>query len=173
MQYLKHRRWIALSLAVALGASASWRLSTAQQPEILNAVPKQNTGVLMRAKLGSSQKVVEGLMAGDHAMIRKGANDLIEICDSQNWRRLEDQVVTHYRAELGRDAAKLVQQADAKNLEGAAYVYMHALTTCINCHEYSRNVLRIAQDVPRTDGVVPIPVTEQEAHRYTRNTIVR
>lgn len=142
------------------------------QAEILNSIPDADAAVLMRAKLGSSQKIVEGLMSGDFVMIRKGGSDLEKICDSSNWRRHEDQVVTHYRNELRRGATKLVLQADAENLEGAAYTYMHTLTTCINCHEYSRNVLRIA-GVNKPNPVVRIPVTESEAHAYEHARIIR
>ncbi len=168
------RKWVRVGLGALIlaSASATWQLTRAQQPQMPNARPKQDTGVLMLAKLGSSQKVVEGLMSGDFATIKKGANDLLQVCDSQNWRQYEDQIVTHYRAELGRDARKMIAQAEDKNLEGAAYVYMHALTTCINCHEYSRNVLRIAGDASH-NMVVPIPVTEQEAHVVNRNSVIR
>ncbi len=116
---------------------------------------------LMRAKLSSSQRVVEGLMAGDFDLIRKGGDDLMKICDAQQWRVHEDQVYAHYRSDLRRSAIKLINQADAKSLDGAAYTYMHSMTTCISCHEYCRNVLRVASVVPQSP-VAPIPVTEQE-----------
>jgi hypothetical protein len=161
-------------IALPLAATALARWGTAQQreAEMLNAVPDANAAVLMRAKLGSSHKIVEGLMAGDCTMISKGASDLQKICDSSNWRRHEDQVVTHYRNELRRGATKLVKHAESENLEGAAYTYMHTLTTCINCHEYARNVLRIA-DSDTPSPVVRIPVTEREAHAYEHAHITR
>lgn len=162
------KRLVGGSLCAALALAMLLSLTTAQQPEMLNAVPKQDTTILMRAKLASSQKVVEGLMAGDFEMIEKGASDLEKICDSANWRHHEDQVVTHYRSELRRGAVKMAIQAEDKNLEGAAYVYMHTLTTCINCHEYARNVLRIAHGIPG-GAVVPIPTSEQEAEAYRRS----
>ena len=121
--------------------------------------------ILMRAKLSSSQKVVEGLMAADFAMIKKGGEDLQKICDSSHWKQGENQVIGHYRAELRRSAMKLIQQADEHNLDGAAYTYMHTMTTCINCHQYSRDVLRLAGREP--SRVVPIPVTEQEGAANT------
>ncbi len=168
--------WIAI-IAIPLAAGLVNTQSTAQQTgdyqgEIPNSVQNANAAVLMRAKLGSSQKIVEGLMAGDFSMIRKGGNDLEQICDSTNWRRHEDQIVSHYRSELRRGALKLVKHADAENLEGAAYTYMHTLTTCINCHEYSRNVLRIAS-MKNPNPVVRIPVTEHEAHKYEHARVVR
>jgi hypothetical protein len=38
---------------------------------------------------------------------------------------------------------------------------MHSLTTCISCHQYCRDVLKIAT-ADDMDKVVPIPVTEDE-----------
>jgi hypothetical protein len=140
----------------------------AQQP-IPNSRHNDSVPVLMRAKLGSSQKVVEGLMAGDFEMISKGGVDLQRICESEAWRQHEDPVVVQYRSELRRGAIKLVKLSKEENLEGAAYTYMHTLTTCINCHEYARNVLRIANNSP----VVPIPATERENAAYRVRDIFR
>ena len=136
--------------------------ATGQQPNELNQLSNDEASVLMRAKLSSSQKVVEGLMAGDFAMIRKGGEDLQKICDSSQWRQRDDQVVAHYRGELRRSAIKLVALAKDENLDGAAYTYMHTMTTCINCHQYSRDVLRIADRSVQSPQVIPIPVTERE-----------
>jgi len=105
-------------------------------------------------------------------MILKGGEDLLKISDSQNWKRGDDQVVGHYRSELRRAALKLIVQAKAENLDGAAYTYMHTMTTCINCHQYSRDVLRIAGT--HGDGpVVPIPVTEHENAARQLGSILR
>lgn len=115
---------------------------------------------LMRAKLASSQKVVEGLMAADFDLIHNGALEMSKICDATNWHASDDQVYAHYRAELKRTAKKLMLQAEDKNLDGASYTYMHSLTTCISCHEYSRDVLHIASKTPAFKAV-PIPTTEE------------
>ncbi len=168
---------IAVAVAV-IGVLGSLRpITVAQQTtdqQMPNAVPAHNTGPLMRAKLGSSQRVVEGLMAADFVMIEKGANDLLAICDSSNWLRLDDIESIQYRAELRRAANKMVAQSKKGSLEGVAYVYMHALTTCINCHQHSRDVLRIANATDASQqGVVPIPVTEEGANRFRDGVILR
>jgi len=117
---------------------------------------------LMRAKLASSQKVVEGLMAKDFDLIGKGGLEMIKVCDASQWHASDDQVYAHYRAELRRSAKKLILLAEEKNLDGAAYTYMHSLTTCMNCHDYCRDVLHVS--VKKTSQrVVPIPVTDEEA----------
>lgn len=144
----------------------------AQTPQPLPTTkPTDDSTVLMRAKLSSSQKVIEGLMSGDFAMIRKGGEDMQKICDSSQWKSTDNQVIAHYRGELRRSAIKLIKQAEEHNLDGAAYTYMHTMTTCINCHQYSRDVLRLAdRDQSR---VVPIPVTEQEAATQLPRPIIR
>jgi hypothetical protein len=151
-------------IAVLMAGCAMW--AVAQQPTLRDA-DHDELPVLMRAKLSSSQKVVEGLMSGDFDMIRKGAMDLQKICDATSWRTRDDQVYSHYRAELKRSAIKLIDQAEKASLDGAAYGYMHSLTTCINCHDHCRNVLRVASTKPNLQ-VVPIPVTEQENVAQTR-----
>ncbi len=142
--------------AIGIGC-ATWAVG--QQPQ-LSDTDHNELSILMRAKLSSSQKVVEGLMAGDFDMIRKGGMDLQRICDATSWRSHDDQIYGHYRAELKRSALKLAEQATEGNLDGAAFSYMHALTTCINCHDHCRNVLRVANN---SSSVIPIPVTEQES----------
>ena len=116
---------------------------------------------LMRAKLASSQKVVEGLMASDFDLIRKGAEEMAKVCDATNWHATDDQVYSHYRAELRRTAKKLILLAEEKNLDGSSYTYMNSLTTCISCHEHCRHVLHISEKGPDL-RVIPIPTTELE-----------
>jgi hypothetical protein len=127
---------------------------------------------LMRAKLASSQKVVEGLVAEDFELIRKGALEMTKICDASEWHASDDQVYAHYRSELRRTAKKLMLLAEEKNLDGSAYTYMHSLTTCISCHEYSRDVLHIATKNPDLK-VVPIPATEEESSPDRRRALSR
>lgn len=152
-------------LAVAICWAAAQ--TSAQQGAALNRVSGTDTTVLMRAKLGSSQKIVEGLMAGDFAAISKGAADLAKICESTAWIHQDDQVVAHYRSQLKKAALRMNRHASEENLEAAMFTYMNSLSTCVRCHEYSRNVLRVAQ-APQANSVVRIPVTEQEQQQYQR-----
>ena len=131
-----------------------------------DAAPTQDaidTSALMRAKLASSQRVVEGLMAKDFDLIRKGGDELSKICLATQWQAEDDQVYAHYRSELRRAGLKLVQLAEEKNLDGAAYTYMHSLTTCINCHEHCRDVLHVATTNPQLEAI-PQPAREPKAN---------
>ena len=153
---LKHRLGMVGGVLLAIGG-----LAFAQQPT-LNSNTTADLGIAMRAKLGASQRIVEGLTSANFDLVRQGADELRGICDSRIWRHREDQIYTHYRGELHRSAIKMIEMADQQNLDGAAYTYMHTLTTCINCHQYSRDVLRLAVD-PRQSGVISIPTTESSS----------
>src|SRR4051812_14544566 len=125
--------------------------------------PSGTEPALMRAKLASSQKVVEGLMTQDLSLVRAGAVELEKICDGTEWHAKEDQVYAHYRSELQRTAKKLAKLAQDDDLDGATYTYMHSISACMNCHAYCRDVLHVARSEPtlqRTpsssrDGKVP------------------
>jgi hypothetical protein len=165
-------RKLSILLAVIGMTAAGTLIATDGHPLILSPKADSEVAMMMRAKLSSSQKVVEGLMAGDFEMIRKGGVQLQEICESDHWRKGQDQVFGHYRGELRRSALKLIAQADEQNLDGAAYTYMHTVATCVNCHQYSRDVLRIAQK-NQNSAVVSIPVTEQEQAALQLRSVLR
>lgn len=128
---------------------------------------------LMLAKLASSQRIVSGLVTEDFAEIRRGAEEINRICEATEWAAPSDQIYAHHRTELRRQSLKLVKMADEQNLDGAAFTYMHSLTTCISCHEHCRDVLKIADEVLPMDKVVPIPVTEEGPQRLGDRPIRR
>ncbi len=83
---------------------------------------------------------------------------MVRICDATQWESNADDTYIQYRAELRRQASRLAQLAGEQNLEGAAFVYMHSVSTCISCHQHCRDVLRIADRNP--SGVMLIAATE-------------
>ena len=113
----------------------------------------QTEPAIMRAKLASSQKIVEGLMARDFKLIRSGAQELERICEATQWHAEEDEVYAHYRAELRRTSKKLAQLAHDSDQDGATFTYMHSVTTCISCHDYCRDVLHVALQEPKLKAV--------------------
>jgi hypothetical protein len=158
---VRSQRGIAATVSVVLVGGALMFAADQQR-----AVPKpnhdENLPALMLAKLASTQKVVAGLVSEDFSEVRRGAEEMIRICDATDWAGHSDQIYAHHRTELKRQSQKLIKLADDRNLDGAAYTYMHSLTTCISCHQYCRDVLKIADDLDPPGKVVPIPVTEGE-----------
>lgn len=117
---------------------------------------------LMLAKLASTQRVVTGLVSKNFGEIKRGAKDMISICDASQWEAHPDPLYGHYRTELRRQASNLSLLADQQNLDGAAFSYIQTISTCISCHAHCRDVLRIAA-IP--NRVISIPVVEGELER--------
>ena len=139
------KHWFGGLMAVGLVAAVyTSAVLWAQEPTPDAQRNPANEAALMRAKLASSQKVLEGLVDENFELIHDGAKELVKITEATQWHAEEDQVYAHYRADLRRTALKLVVLAEEKNLDGAAYTYMHSITTCISCHDYCRDVLHIA-----------------------------
>jgi hypothetical protein len=135
------RIWTTVVFVVFLMALTGAAIADdAKQPEV-------DQGVLMQAKMNSSQKVLEGLVTKDFDLIAKGAKELEKLSGAATFQRYRDPVYRHHGNEFRRQVQKLRRLAEDKNLEGASFTYMHSLTTCITCHEYVRDVIRVA-DAP-------------------------
>ena len=135
-----------------------------QEPDPLVPIPESNARVLMQVKLNSTQRIVEGLVMGDYRKIELAADTLAKVCDSSNWRRLEDEAATQYRLELARSAKQLREfaqasqnskQASAIHLNACSSAFNRCLATCVNCHDYSRVVLGNMPVQPAAPRPVP------------------
>ncbi len=164
-------QWLRIGVVAVFLFAGAWLTVGAQQRAVPMPKHDEKLGALMLAKLASSQKVVSGLVSEDFAEIRRGAEELNRICEATDWAGHSDQIYAHHRTELKRQSQKMIKLADDRNLDGAAFTYMHSLTTCISCHQYCRDVLKIADDFGPGDKVVPIPVTEEEPNRSNGRSV--
>ncbi len=162
------RVWISVLVLASIGLGWSIVQGDSESPRR----DDEQQAALMRAKLASTHRIVEGLVTKDFDDISRGAEELMKICKATEWRTHSDEVYAHHRKELMRQAEKMTRAAAKENLDGAAYSYIHALTTCIGCHDYCRDVLKIADnDSPMK--VVPIPTTFDEESSPTSRTVRR
>ncbi len=150
----RHTAYFVGCLLLVVLVLGSLILIAADPPTATDGVIEE-TEVLMRAKLSSSQKVLEGLLAEDFTLVAQGAKEMVHISEAAEWPRARDEVYEHYSTELRRQCIKLEDLAKKTNHEGAAFTYMQVTMTCINCHDYVRDSLRIS-DEPN-GGVQLIP----------------
>jgi hypothetical protein len=68
------------------------------------------------------------------------------VSEAAEWRHIHDPVYEHYSSEFRRLTEKLSRLAEEGNGEGAAFTYLSTTTTCISCHDYVRDVVRVAAD---------------------------
>jgi hypothetical protein len=94
----------------------------------------------MRAKLASSQNVLEGLVTEDFKLIEDGAQKMKVMSLAAEWQVIEGPIYAQYSAEFRRSADRLIQMSKDKNTDGAALSYVHLTLTCISCHKFVRSV---------------------------------
>lgn len=123
---------------------------------------EQSEGMLMRSKLKRSQSVLEGLLRKDYAAIARGAHEMKLISEAAEWPRARDSVYEHFSAEFRRQCNELETLANEKNHRGATFTYLSMTNLCIECHNYVRDSLRIAEPKGRT-GIQLIPAEWPES----------
>jgi len=93
----------------------------------------------MRAKLGHSQRVLEGLSLEDYDLIARGAQELALASQASSWQVLQTEEYARQSGEFRRSCDSLRNAAKAKNLDGAALAWMEVTMKCIQCHKYVRD----------------------------------
>ena len=121
----------------------------------LMAQPLQqdNTGPFMRAKLAGSQQVLEGIVSENFELIRRGALQMKLISETVRWPKSEDKVYQHHGQEFRDQCDRLASLAEAKNLAGVHYAFLHLETNCFNCHNH---VLENFKVEPAKDPKSPV-----------------
>jgi len=93
----------------------------------------------MRAKLGHSQRVLEGLSLEDYDLIARGAQELALASQASSWQVLQTEEYARQSGEFRRSCDSLRNAAKAKNLDGAALAWMEVSMKCIQCHKSVRD----------------------------------
>jgi hypothetical protein len=123
---------LAATLAMVAGMPAA-------EPPV---VEPDKVAAFMRAKLGHSQNVLEGLAIEDFDLIDRGANDLALASQASSWQVLQTADYARHSDEFRRSCNTLRTAAKARNLDGAALAWMEVTMKCIQCHKYVRDTER-------------------------------
>jgi hypothetical protein len=107
-------------------------------PEAPTSKP-DDVAFFMRAKLGHSQHVLEGLTLADFDLIARGAKELSLASQASSWEVLQTADYARQSSEFRRSCDLLHRAADEKNLDGAALAWMEVMMKCIQCHKYVRD----------------------------------
>jgi hypothetical protein len=95
---------------------------------------------LMQRKLKFSQRVLEGLALNDFDKIAASAEELILVSKAAEWKVVKTPRYEMYSNEFRRNAETMIQNAKAKNLDGATLAYVDLTLTCVKCHKHVREV---------------------------------
>jgi hypothetical protein len=145
---------VTCALAVGMPALSGHGQEPKREPKKLNDAIAKELGELMKRKLESSQKVLEGVVVNDFDKIRKNADELISISKQAEWKVLKTPEYELFSNEFRRNAGDLVQKAKEKNLDGAALAYVDLTLTCVKCHKYVRESRKVQFDLPDPPAIV-------------------
>ena len=130
-------------VAAAVGllgmAAAGWRAATVRAADPPRSVEVDKVAAFMRAKLGHSQNVLEGLSLEDYDLIARGAQELSLASQESSWQVLQTEDYVRQSAEFRRACDNLRRAADTKNLDGAVLAWMEVTMKCVQCHRYVRD----------------------------------
>ena len=122
----------------------------------------EDVQIFMRAKLSSSQRVMEGLVTRDFATIGRAAEEMQKMSKASGWPQARDDVYGHYSEEFRRQCGKLAKMAEKRDHEAAQFIYLHMTATCFDCHNYVRKRFKVARDSSNPSGPVQLIPTEWE-----------
>ena len=125
-----------------------------------------NTAIFMRAKLVSSQRVMEGLVTENSALIRRGALEMKNMSEHAEWPRSRDEVYEHYSESFRRQCNKLADLAKKQDQVAAHFTFLNITTTCIDCHNYVRGSFRVARDASNPSGPVHLIPAEWDDSKF-------
>jgi hypothetical protein len=95
---------------------------------------------LMQRKLAHAQKVLEGMALRDFDLIARHGEELIRLSKQAEWKVLQTPLYELHSNDFRRIAENVVQNAKAKNLDGAALAYVDLTLNCVKCHKHVREV---------------------------------
>jgi hypothetical protein len=102
------------------------------------AASQDKLGAFMKAKLGHSEKVLEGLAREDYALIAKHSQAISLLCEDELWMVMMTPEYLERSNEFRRSVNSITEAARAKNLDAAALAYVDSTMKCISCHKYIR-----------------------------------
>ncbi len=129
---MKTRTVLSIVLAVALLAGVAATVAPND--------PKITTREVMKLKLESSQKVLEGIAIENFATIFANAQKLVVLSQAAGWQARQTPEYQQFTAEFRRHAEALQKAARSENVDAASVAWFQLTISCVNCHRHMRGV---------------------------------
>ncbi len=132
------RSWLLGGGLVAILAVGAWIVQAQEPPDKEQKAKIKNQ--LMKKKLESAQKVLEGAALLDFRTIERYAEELIQISNQAEWRVVPTPEYSRYSEDFRRNCDALKVAAKKKNGDAVAMAYVKMSMNCFDCHKYIREV---------------------------------
>jgi cytochrome c556 len=126
-----------------LGAVAVAVLMTGLAATVAPNDPKLTTREVMRAKLDSSQKVLEGIATENFVTIAVNGQKLVALSQAAGWEAPE---YKQHTIEFRRHAEALQKAARDQNVDAASLAWFQLTISCVNCHRHIRGVRTVSAE---------------------------
>lgn len=100
----------------------------------------------MRQKLAASNSVLEGLVMDDLKAVTKASDKLLQMSMTEKWRVTNDPTYARFSKDYQRTVERLKAKSKQGTVDGAALAWMDVTLSCIECHEWVRNVVIVELD---------------------------
>ena len=97
--------------------------------------------VFMQQKLNASTLILRGLMTDDLEMVEKNADKLLEMSRAEQWRASNDMMYLQHSTQFRNAVDDLRKKAARKSTDGASLAWVNVTMSCIQCHQWVRNVV--------------------------------
>lgn len=112
---------------------------------IIAAVEKKDSeDDLMQQKLTHAQTAIEGLALEDFAKIEKSGQELLLISEQAQWAKIQTPKYAQFSGEFRANVTKMIEAAQARNLDGATMSFMQVTMSCVECHKVVRSGQKVA-----------------------------
>ena len=160
---------------IALVTVASCLVWTGYANSTTEIAPQKKTNpvkTFMRAKLGASDKVLEGLVTENFDLIEKGAEEMRVMGLRAEWNVHKTDAYKSHSETFQSAAKRLVQAAKSEKIDAASLSYLQLTFSCINCHRLVRSIkitgspqlneyLKVAEIILPNDSVPNEPVPNE------------
>jgi hypothetical protein len=118
-----------------------WPQPSAAQPD------KSKVKKIMQEKLKNSQALLEGIALSDYKKIAASAEELIQLTKTEEWHAIKTPRYEMNSNEFRRAAEKVIDKANAKNIDGVTLAFFDMTMSCVRCHDYVREVRDVSLPV--------------------------
>jgi hypothetical protein len=124
--------------------------------------------LVMKKKLESAQKLLEGIAVQDFGLIERHADSLGLLSKKAEFLVLKTPDYQIFSDDFRRNAERAARMGREKNLDGAAVAYVALTMNCVNCHKHVREVRITSRETPSSlafDRQTQLPGALPGAHR--------
>jgi cytochrome c556 len=128
------RMLIAIVSCLAILAFCLPYASTAEEQQ------SKASSMIMKEKLKTSQKLLEGIALANFKTVTTSAEDLIRLTNTEEWMIHKTPKYELFTNEFRRAAENVIAKAKVKNIDGVTLAYFELTMSCVRCHTYVREI---------------------------------